>query len=113
MFVNLSNHPSSNWTPEQISAAGGNVVDLPFPQVLPDGDEAYIENLADEYLQRILEMKDVSAVHLMGEMNFTFSLVNKLKAKGVRCVASTTTRETVEENGVKVSRFNFVRYRDY
>ena len=42
MFVNLSNHPSSNWTPEQISAAGGNVVDLPFPQVLPDGDEAYI-----------------------------------------------------------------------
>lgn len=113
MFVNLSNHPSSNWTPEQISAAGGNVVDLPFPQVLPDGDEAYIEKLADEYLQRIMEMKDVSAVHLMGEMNFIVSLVNKLKAKGIRCVASTTVRETVEENGVKISKFKFVRYRYY
>ena len=58
-------------------------------------------------------MKDVSAVHLMGEMNFTFSLVNKLKANGIKCVASTTVRETVEENGVKISKFKFVRYRSY
>lgn len=116
MLINLSNHPSASWSAEQTAVANksyGKIVDLPFPQVLPDGDEAYIENLADEYLQRILGMKDVSAVHLMGEMNFTFSLVNKLKAKGVRCVASTTKRETVEENGVKISKFKFVRYRCY
>lgn len=113
MFLNLSNHPSANWSEKQLAASGGNVVDMPFPQVDPDGDEAYIENLANEYLQKILEMKDVSAVHLMGEMNFTFALANMLKSRGIVCVASTTKRDTVEENDVKVSIFNFVRFRRY
>ena len=58
-------------------------------------------------------MKDIKAVHIMGEMNFTYALVNKLKANGIKCVASTTKRETVEENGVKISKFNFVRFREY
>lgn len=49
----------------------------------------------------------------MGEMNFTYALVSKLKAHNIRCVASTTKRETVEENGVKISKFNFVRFREY
>ncbi len=113
MLLNLSNHPSSNWTPEQLSAAGGAVVDMPFPQVDPDGDEAYIENLADEYLHKVLAMDNISAVHIMGEMNFTFALVNKLKTAGVKCVASTTQRETTVENGLKISKFNFIRFREY
>ena len=113
MLLNLSNHPSDNWTPEQLSAAGDAVVDMPFPQVDPDGDEAYIESLANEYLQKVLAMDNISAVHIMGEMNFTFALVNKLKTFGVKCVASTTQRETEEENGVKISKFKFVRFREY
>lgn len=115
MFINLSNHPSSSWSPEQLAAAGGRdqIVDLSFPQVNPDGDEGYIAQLSSDYYNKILEMKDVSTVHLMGEMNFTFALVSKLKASGIRCVASTTKRETVEENGVKVSKFQFVRFREY
>lgn len=113
MFINLSNHPSSNWTESQLAACGGKVVDMPFPQVDPDGDEAYIEKLADEYLDKILKTKDVSAVHIMGEMNFTYAMVSRLKTKGIKCVASTTKRETVEENGIKISKFNFVRFREY
>jgi len=113
MLLNLSNHPSASWSPAQLAAAGGNVVDLVFPQVAPDGDEAYIESLANEYLDKILKMNDIKAVHIMGEMNFTYSLVSKLKAHNIRCVASTTKRETVEENGVKISKFNFVRFREY
>ena len=113
MFLNLSNHPSANWSEKQLAAAGGNVVDMPFPQVDPDGDEAYIENLANEYLDKILKIGNIEAVHVMGEMNLTFSLVTKLKAKGIKCVASTTKRETVEENGVKVSKFKFVKFRNY
>ena len=58
-------------------------------------------------------MQGVTTVHLMGEMNFTFALITKLKARGIKCVASTTQRETVEEGGVKVSKFNFVRFREY
>lgn len=113
MLLNLSNHPSSNWTLAQLTAAGGKVIDLQFPQVAPDGDEEYIEQLAQEYCDKIVQMKDIKAVHIMGEMNFTYSLVNKLKNNGFRCVASTTKRETVEENGVKISKFNFVRFREY
>ena len=115
MFINLSNHPSSNWTETQLAACGyvSQVFDLPFPQVDPSGDEAYIESLANEYLNKILSIKGVSSVHIMGEMNFTYALVNKLKANGIKCLASTTKRETVEENGVKISKFNFVRFREY
>ena len=113
MFLNLSNHPSASWSEPQFAAAGGKVIDLQFPQVSPDGDEAYIEQLAQEYYDKIVQMKDIKAVHIMGEMNFTYALVNKLKANGIKCVASTTKRETVEENGVKISKFNFVRFREY
>ena len=113
MLLNLSNHPSATWTDQQMKAAGGRVIDLPFPAVAPDGDENYIEALAQEYYDKILAMKDIKTVHIMGEMNFTYALVNKLKAAGIRCVASTTKRETVEENGVKISRFSFVMFRKY
>jgi hypothetical protein len=113
MLLNLSNHPSDNWTPEQLYAAGDAVVDMLFPQVDPDGDETYIENLANEYLQKVLAMDNISAVHIMGEMNFTFTLINKLKAAGVKCIASTTQRETTVENGLKISKFNFIRFREY
>ena len=113
MFLNLSNHPSSNWTESQLAAAGGKVVDLAFPQVDPDGDETYIEQLANDYYNKINAMPNIETVHIMGEMNFTYSLVNKLKANGIKCVASTTKRETVEENGMKISKFNFVRFREY
>ncbi|MBQ3657927.1 MAG: CRISPR-associated protein [Bacteroidales bacterium] len=113
MFLNLSNHPSISWSENQLAAAGGKVIDLAFPQVAPDGDEKYIQNLATEYYNKILEMQDITTVHLMGEMNFTFALVTKLKAAGIKCVASTTKRETVEENGVKISKFQFVRFREY
>ncbi len=113
MLINLSNHPSLNWTTEQLAAAGNKVIDMPFPLISPDGDETYIETITNEYLTKIMEIKGVTAVHIMGEMNFTYSLVNKLKANGIKCVASTTKREVVEENGLKISKFNFVRYREY
>ena len=113
MLLNLSNHPSTSWSESQLAAAGGKVEDLAFPQVAPDGDEAYIEQLANDYYNKIEAMSNIEAVHIMGEMNFTYALVSKLKAHNIRCVASTTKRETVEENGVKISKFNFVRFREY
>lgn len=39
--------------------------------------------------------------------------VPHLQASGIRCVASTTARDVVEEGGVKVSKFRFVRFREY
>lgn len=119
MLINLSNHPSSNWSQEQIETAKrfyGDIVDLPFPNVDPAGNEEYIEALAGEYCKKVEELaagKDVT-VHLMGEMALTLALVQRLQTQGIPCVAATTKRETVEyADGRKESVFKFVRFRKY
>ena len=118
MLLNLSNHPSPIWPSEQQQAAeqqfDAGIVDLPFPQIAPDAEEQAIEQLAEQYHQQIMNMQPLpAAVHLMGEMTFTFALVKRLQAAGICCVASTTARDVVEESGVKVSKFRFVRFREY
>ena len=102
MFINFSNHRIENWGEEQLAAAKsyGEIIDLPFPNVDPEGDENYISNLTEEYVEKIVSMiqnplQDV--VHIMGELNLVFSLVSRLTAKGVTCVASTTERIVVEK----------------
>jgi hypothetical protein len=118
MFINLSNHPSSKWSEAQTESARqfGDIVDLPFPQVDPNGDETYIARLANEYCQKVIDMaggKPV-AVHLMGEMTLTFALARLLKAAGITCMAATTERVVVEnEPGLKTAIFRFVRFRKY
>lgn len=111
-LINLSNHPSSAWTDDQKKGIKA-VVDLPFPNVDPEGDEEYINQLADEYLHKVLDIDSSATVHIMGEFNFCYSIISKLKSMGIRCVASCTKRDTVEENGVKISKFKFVRFREY
>ena len=118
MFINLSNHPSANWSAEQRNTAEllyGEIFDLPFPVVDPSGDEGYIASLADEYCRKILDLSDGMpvTVHLMGEMTLTYSIVAALCQLGVRCVASTTERIVTEVDGKKVSEFHFVQFREY
>ena len=79
----------------------------------PEAGAGEIARLADEYCARVLATPAVSAVHVMGEMTFCFALVARLKAAGVKCVASTTRRDATEADGVKTSRFCFVRFREY
>ncbi|MCQ2974321.1 MAG: CRISPR-associated protein [Bacteroidales bacterium] len=112
MLINLSNHPSAAWTLEQ-KAEYKEIIDLPFPQVDPEGDEGYIDSLVNEYLQKIEQISNIEAVHIMGEFNFCYKMINELKKKNIKCVASCTKRDTVEENGVKISKFKFVRFREY
>lgn len=119
MFINLSNHPSSDWDKEQILAAetlGGAIVDLTFPDVDPSGDEDYVASLAGKYVQQVLAMGDASelTVHVMGEMTLTYAIITKLLAAGVTCVASTTERIIRQfSDGRKESVFRFVRFRKY
>jgi hypothetical protein len=122
MFINISNHPSANWTSGQLASAQvyGKVVDLPFPSVDPDGDAAYIQAMCHEYLQKINDICSDAArlvstvtVHIMGEMTFSFALINALQKLGATCVASTTERITTEQDGRKTSEFRFVQFRKY
>ena len=99
-----------------MSKVHGEIVDIPFPNVDPLGDEEYIRNLCKEYEQKIKEIADgkEASIHIMGEMTFSFSLINLLKSQGYSCVASTSKRMVIErEVGKKEILFEFVRFRQY
>ena len=122
MLINLSNHPSANWPAYQVDAAVrayGSIMDLPFPDVDPSGDEEYIRIICDEYLRKIDDIcRDAGCsvtmtIHIMGEMTLVYAMVNALHKRGITCVASTTERIASEENGVKTSEFRFVQFRKY
>ncbi len=121
MFINFSNHPSSKWDVKQKNEAlkYGDIVDIPFPQVAPFGDETYISNLADEAVNSIEGLVEPqSAVMVQGEYNLTYEVVARLLSKGIRVVSACTDRDTVGEvdsfgNTVKQSRFTFTRFREY
>lgn len=116
MLLNLSNHPSDSWQDEQMKAAiseFGSVQDLPFPKIDPEWSSSDVVRLVEDYEIRIRKI-DPKAVHIMGELTFTFTLVNRLKTIGIRCIASTTERIVSEDgNGNKTSKFRFVQFRNY
>ena len=117
MFINLTNHPSENWSKEQREAAEcyGVFVNLSFPIIEPTFTKEDILFLVREYAEAILGlMDDNTVVHVMGEMTFTYNIVNALKEKGVMCLASTTERNTIMmSDGKKISEFKFVKFREY
>lgn len=118
MLLNLSNHPSANWPPTQLQASiqqYGNVHDMPFPQIDPHSSSDEVAQLAGQYFNDIRKLEPFpTAVHLMGELTFTFALVTKLKAAGIPCIASTTERiVNFDQNGNKHSTFQFIRFRKY
>ena len=119
MLINLSNHPSDKWSEKQLICASeyGEVIDLPFPSVDPHGTSQYIDDLVQAYFDRIMEFKD-PVVMLQGEYLFTYRLINKLKAAGIKVLASCSERRTIEytdENGYtsRKSEFEFVSFKEY
>ena len=117
MFINLTNHPSERWSEEQLNAARcyGEIVDLSFPIIEPTFTREDIMFLVREYTETIWGLTDGNiVVHVMGEMTFTYNLVNALKEKGITCLASTTERNTImTPDGKKISEFKFVQFREY
>lgn len=121
MLINFSNHPVKDWSDDQLKTARRlyeTIVDLPFPKIDPDGDENYITDLSKKYSGYIIEKlrispHDKNAVHVMGEHTLIFTLINSLTGQGVKCIASTTERNTQINNEAKISKFNFVRFREY
>lgn len=121
MLLNLSNHPSINWSDLQIETANelyGKVVDIDFPQIPPEADEELVAALANDYKNTCIDILSSSkdknnAVHIMGELTFCFALIQELKKNNILCIASTSERNTVEESGNKISKFNFVSFRNY
>jgi hypothetical protein len=100
----------------EASLCYGNIVDLSFPAVAPNNDNAQLQALAKEWVQKIVAMGELCdiTVHIMGEMTFTFMVVTRLKGMGIKCIASTTERKTTyNDEGTKLSEFSFVKFREY
>lgn len=123
MLINLSNHPYDNWSEKQKEASQlyGKVVDLPFPAVPSTATEKDILSLADEVLDRIVEMLDGdpdSAVMVQGEFTLTFALVNLLRERGIRAISACSERRVTElvgddGNPKKEVEFCFEGFREY
>lgn len=122
LFINLSNHPTKNWSDQQLMSAEeyGEVIDMRFPEVDPDASEIDLDCLACEVVDRIMLRSrryegtaDEMTVHVMGEMTLTYRIVELLKDEGVLCLASTTRRNVVEDGNSKTSVFEFRQFRRY
>lgn len=120
MLINFSNHPIDQWETTQIKEANkiyGMCYDLTFPQIDPSKDEIYIKEIAKKYLKKIISIKNDGTplnVHIMGELTFVYEIVTMLKRRNITCVASTTKRDVEQNNcGDKISKFEFVRFREY
>lgn len=118
MFINLSNHASSEWSEKQKKAAleYGEIVDLPFPNVNPEVDELEIEQLAKQYYQKIMDTAGgaMCVVHPMGEMTLAFALISLLQKNNIVCLASTSKRHSIKmDNNTKKIIFDFVKFRKY
>ena len=88
IFVNFSNHPSENWSNEQINAAkrivsGGSIVDIAFPQVSGDADESEISRTADKYAKEIIQelRKEENKIYIRKTISLRIYLKNKVNLK--------------------------------
>ncbi len=122
MLLNLSNHPSNEWSPYQKETAEQKfreISDLLFPSIEPSTSTGEVFRMAKNYAEKCLEILHFAepadhAVHVMGELTFTHALVNELQKAGICCVASTTRRiVSKDQNGGKMSYFEFAGFREY
>lgn len=119
MFVNCSNHPSEKWSDKQRKEAEkyGEIQDVAFPEVGCHLKDEEVEQLANQTFEKIMEYQP-DAVMCMGEFVVCYRIVQKLKAEGMKVLASCSERkviEHVEPNGVvrKEAVFSFQGFREY
>lgn len=115
MLINLSNHPSTNWSEAQLNAAAkyGSISDLAFPHINPAATTDEIRMLVDHYISQVRAMDAPATVHIMGEFTFCYLFVSACKAIGMPCVAATTNRMVQEQDGKKIVSFEFVQFRPF
>ena len=120
VFVNVSNHPSDNWSKEQLKAArqyGDSILDIPFPEIDPNCTDQEMDALVNETFAEIMKI-DADWVMVQGEYVFTYRLVQKLQGQNKHVVASQTKRFVREETNAEghtqtVREFRFAGFREY
>ena len=119
IVINFTNHPSKLWDAAQKEAASkyGEIVDVPFPQVDENANSEEVIQLAQKYVDKIIEMNPAMVV-CQGEFCLTYYVINQLKKNNIKVMAACSKRETHEiqkDDGsvVKIAVFKFVQFREY
>ncbi len=121
VFINCSNHPSSEWSDEQKNAAGRDgkveIVDILFPEVDPHWGQKKIKSKAEEVCKKIYGY-NIDRVMCQGEFTLSYQIIRELKGNGINVVAACSRRETKEcrkEDGTteKKTVFRFEKFRKY
>jgi len=119
LFLNFTNHPYQNWSDKQKQAAHeiGEVKDLPFPAISPYLSAEQIEELADSYAKKIIELSPC-CVLCQGEAVFSGLMAFILTSNNIKTVSAVSVRNVLEykdENGrtIKKSIFEFCGFRKY
>lgn len=116
MFINHSNHPSTQWDEAQkyIAENYGPIIDVPFPSIDPKSTKEEVQALVEQYGKDMLE-KHPTVVMVQGEFTYTYKMVELLKKHGVKVVAATSERivNTLDDGKTKQVVFNFVQFREF
>ena len=119
VFINLSNHPSSQWgdAQRQDALAYGEIIDLAYPQIPITIENDAMDALVSSYYDQIVRY-DKPVVMLQGEPVFAYRLTNRLKEAGIKVLASCTervaTEEMMDDGSIrKVSNFCYGGMREY
>lgn len=126
MFINISNHPSSKWSEEQLNAArelGGEViVDIQFPNVPSAASGRDIEYMAIELVNDVyfkIEGSDNTVAMVQGESTLATTVVAMLQnfccIKVVAACSDRDVEEIVLDDGTvkKNVIFKFIQFREY
>ncbi len=104
---------------DQYSAASkyGEVADVAFPMVSPWATPEEVGELADQCCAKIMALEP-SVVMAQGEFTLCFAVIERLKEKGIPCVAACSERVVTEKmnpDGTtsKESTFTFRQFREY
>ena len=87
-------------------------MDIPFPDVDPQGDEGYINNLAEYYFRKIMEFHP-QAVLCQGEFCLSYQIITRLRKAGILVLAACSERMVRETGQKKEVVFVFRRFRKY
>lgn len=120
LVINISNHPSSGWGDAQKDACGDVIiVDDKFPNISPSADADELDAACFCYADWLTSTinginKDRIAFVVAGAQGALFRIVGFLKMTGYTVLEATSERNTtINPDGSKTVRFDFVRFRSF
>ena len=117
MLLNISNHPSHQWSEKQLQAAiadWNGVIDYQFPAVPASASTADVIKMAEgivEDLHSNESYADVTAILIQGEFSLVINLANMLKGVCEIVVATSERNTILNPDGSKTVKFDFCQFR--